>query len=449
MNRNEIIESFLSTKGEDKYEDVLRKAQSYISAHLPKDVDKIEEKQLKEIIERYIIDYSVKCEVTDSIHELTNYLYHDMSGYSFITREKLFEQDGFEELNITAWNNVEMKIYGKTYKTNYSFLSPQHAIDIHRRMLRKTGTVIDDAVPRAIADLGSNIRICAEKYPLVDETVGISSSIRKVSLNVVSPKKLIEGQMLSEEMFRFLRLCLEYGVSMCISGETGAGKTTFAGGLLAMLADRLRIITIEEGSREWDFVIRDENGKPTNSVVHLKTRPSENHGQNITQEQLVADSLRLDPDIIAPGEVRGREAFETMSAANTGHTVVTTLHSNGAIDTPERLVTLAKKAYDMDDKTLFSMEARAFQILVHAEKFADNSRRITQIYEVLGYENGEMKYNPIFEFEIEDNVYDENDKVTVIGKFKRLNPISKKLAQRMLKKGVRRSEILPFLGEVT
>ena len=234
---------------------------------------------------------------------------------------------------------------------------------------------------------------------------------------------------------------------MCISGETGSGKTTLAGCLLAEASQTLRTYTIEEGSREWQFVRTDpESGKILNSVVHTKTRRNEDDStQGIDQEALVKDSLRFDPDIIAPGEIRGREAFEVMGVSNTGHTVITTTHSNGTLDTPERIVTLAKKAFSMDDSTLFGMAARAFPILIHMELGADHKRRVTEIREVTRYHNGEIESTLLWAFDVEDNVYKEDGTCEVKGDWQMLRGISENLQRRLLKKGVSRSEMTPFL----
>ncbi len=445
-NISSIRETMYSTRGEEPYELALRRVQSNIASSLKKSIEDISEGELKEIIEKYITSHGVKCNLTDSVTELTNYIYHDMAGLSFITRDNLFERVGFEEIDVNAWNDVEIVVHGKRAKTDYSFLSPQHALDIHQRMFRKTGTIFNDAQPRATADIGDGIRITALKSPLVDADVAVSSSIRKVNMNIISREKLIEGKAISERMFDFLLLCVKHGIPICISGETGAGKTTLAGCILALAAKTMRIFTIEEGSREWNFVFEDECGRPINSVIHTRTRPNDdNPSQNIDQEALVMLSLRFDPEVIAPGEIRGKEAYETMSVANTGHTVVTTIHSNSTADTPKRIVGLAKKAYDMSDNTLYDMASSAFPILVHTEKLSDNRRRITEIREVTGYEEGKIQSSMLFEFEIEDNIYDNDVCVSVVGDFAQLNPISRELARKLLKKGARRIELEPYL----
>jgi pilus assembly protein CpaF len=444
-NLDSVVNGIFSPLGELPYKQVLPKVQSEVALSLKRQAEDLKEEELKGIIARYLRDHQIKCDLTSSASELTNYIYHDMAGLSFISREKLLEQKDFEELDINSWDDVEMIVKGKRKKTDYRFLSPEHAQDILLRIFRQTETPFDVANPGATADIGSGIRITALRTPLVDERVSVSASIRKVDMTALARKKLV-GTTLTEQMMTFLELCLTHGVSIAFSGETGAGKTSLAGCLLSYAAKTLRIYTIEEGSREWDFVQRDESGRVTNSVIHTRTRPNEKDpAQNFGQEELVKYALRFNPDIIAPGEIRGRESFEVMGVSNTGHTVMTTVHSNGTLDTPERIIGLAKKAYDMTDTTLFTMCARAFPILVHMEKNADLKRRVTEIREVTGCVHGEIQSHLLFQFDIEDNIYEGDTCVRTEGAFRQLKPISQELAKRMLKKGARRSELQQFL----
>lgn len=444
MKQNKTMESGTSALGTLPYLQVLPKVQSEVARSLTRQVDELTEEELKSLISRYLRDHQVKCSLTSDPERLTEYIYHDMAGLSFISREHLFERAGFEEININSWDDVEITTAGKRVKTKFSFLSPQHAIDIHLRMFRKTGTMFDEATPRATADIGNGTRIIALRAPLVDAEVAVSSSIRKVNTATITRDKLV-GDTLTNDMMTFLELCLNHGVSICFSGETGTGKTTLAGCLLAEAAQTLRVYTIEEGSREWEFIQRDENGKVTNSVIHTKTRPNRDPALNIGQEELVKDALRFDPDIISPGEIRGREAFEVMGVSNTGHTVLTTTHSNGTLDTPERIVTLAKKAFDMTDTTLFSMCARAFPILVHMELGPDLTRRVTEIREVTGCDHGEIQSHLLWEYEVQDNIYEGDVCVRVDGNFHQMDTISPGLQKRLLKKGARRSQLESYL----
>ncbi|BDF70324.1 hypothetical protein CE91St41_24490 [Oscillospiraceae bacterium] len=435
-----------SPLGDLPYAQILPRVQAALALSISGSVEELSEADLKDKIERYITDNRIKCSLTADVGGgLVNYIYHDMAGLSFITRDRLFERSGFEEININAWNDVEIVSGGQRVKTDYSFLSPQHAMDIHARMLRKTKTIINDVIPRATADIGGGIRITVEKDPILDEDVAVASSIRKVNVADIGREEQEAGGVLLPEMMDLLLLCAHNGVSMCLSGGTGAGKTTLGGCILSIASRQMRTFTIEEDSREWNF-IRKEGDKIINSVIHTRTKPNkDNPALSITQEELIKDSLRFDPDIIAPGEIRGREAFEVMGVSNTGHTVITTTHSNGTADTIDRIVTLAKKAFDMSDSTLFHMACRAFPLLVHMELGRDKKRRVTEICEVLGYENGMVKSQMLYEFVVEDNIYRDRKCIETVGHFEHLAPISPALAKHMLKKGATRAELKPFL----
>lgn len=448
-NENEVPASrfgaMYSALGDAPYEQILQQVQGAVATAIAGSVDALTERELTDKIVQYITDHGIKCALTADVQVLAHHIYHDMAGYSFISRDALFEREGFEEININAWNDIEVATHGKKVKTDYSFCSPQHAIDIISRMLRKTATVLNEATPRATADIGGGVRLTVLKTPVVDAQVAVATSIRKVNTQTVRKETLLAGKSFTPAMLAFLELCLMHGVSMCISGETGAGKTTLAGCLLQDAARTLRTYTIEEGSREWDFIQKDAQGKITNSVIHTRTRlNTENASLNIDQEALVKDALRFDPDIIAPGEIRGREAFEVMGVSNTGHTVMTTVHSNGTASTPKRIITLAKKAFDMSDATLYDMCCDAFPILVHMEKCPDGCRRVTEIREVTGCEDGKILSQMLFEWMVEDNIYEDEQCVQAVGTFERLASISPELQKHLLRKGARRAELEPF-----
>ena len=306
-DKRNIRDSLFNTYGENKYADVLKRVQSEVSHSLSKDLADFTEKELTQLIYDYIVNNNIKCDLTENAESLANHIYHDMAGFSFITREKIFEIEGFEELNVNAWNNIHIKINGKSRRTNYSFVSPSNSVDIHKRMLAIKNVTLDNATPRATSDIGGNIRLCVSVPPIVDRDVAVSSSIRKVSLTTISLSKLLTRGTLNKDMVDFLVMCVRHGVSICVSGETGSGKTTTLGGILSLVAQKGRMITIEEGSREWDFLVRDDNGTPLNDVVHKLTRPNiENPSLNYDQEFLIKDALRADPAVLAMGEIRGR-----------------------------------------------------------------------------------------------------------------------------------------------
>ena len=275
--------------------------------------------------------------------------------YSFL--KKWIYKPGVEEVNINAYNDIEViESSGRSIKIPDKFSSPQHAIDVIRRMLNACGMVIDDTMPSIVGFLDKNIRISVDKTPIVDADVGVNASIRIVNQQTVSEEKLLNSGSATAEMLHFLTACIRYGVSVCIAGSTGSGKTTIMAWLLSNVPNNRRLITIEEGSREFDLVKRDAQGNILNSVVHLLTRPSENPALNINQDFLLERVLRKHPDVIGVGEMRS--AAESLSAAEssrTGHTVCTTIHSNSCNSTYRRMMTLAKRKYNMDDSILMQI----------------------------------------------------------------------------------------------
>ncbi len=246
--------------------------------------------------------------------------------------------------------------------------------------------------------------------------MGINASIRIVNQQTVSEQKLLDSGSATAEMLHFLMACIRYGVSVCIAGSTGSGKTTIMAWLLSNVPNNQRLITIEEGSREFDLVKRDENGNILNSVIHLLTRPSENPALNINQDFLLERVLRKHPNVIGVGEMRS--AAESLSAAEssrTGHTVCTTIHSNSCNSTYRRMMTLAKRKYSMDDAVLMEIMVEAYPIVVFTKQLEDRSRKIMEILEGEDFRDGQLISHTLYKFEVEDNVTDEKGEIRVVG----------------------------------
>lgn len=250
----------------------------------------------------------------------------------------------------------------------------------------------------------------------MDPDVGINASIRIVNQQTVSEQKLLDSGSATAEMLHFLMACIRYGVSVCIAGSTGSGKTTIMAWLLSNVPNNQRLITIEEGSREFDLVKRDENGNILNSVIHLLTRPSENPALNINQDFLLERVLRKHPNVIGVGEMRS--AAESLSAAEssrTGHTVCTTIHSNSCNSTYRRMMTLAKRKYSMDDSVLMEIMVEAYPIVVFTKQLEDRSRKIMEILEGEDFRDGQLVSHTLYKFEVEDNVSRQGWNVRVVG----------------------------------
>ncbi len=451
-NLNDIFFTPAASEGLT-YEKVLEDVQRYFSENHASTIAEAGEGNtlraaaiLKELMIQYLVKrkYAINGFTTE---ELCARLYEDMAGYSFL--KKWIYRPGVEEVNINAYNDIEVIMNsGRSVKIPDKFSSPQHAIDVIRRMLNACGMVIDDTMPSVIGFLDKNIRISVDKTPIVDPDVGINASIRIVNQQTVSEQKLLDSGSATAEMLHFLTACIRYGVSVCIAGSTGSGKTTIMAWLLSNVPNNRRLITIEEGSREFDLIKRDENGNILNSVVHLLTRPHENPSMNINQDFLLERVLRKHPDVIGVGEMRS--AAESLSAAEssrTGHTVCTTIHSNSCDSTYRRMMTLAKRKYNMDDSILMQIMVEAYPVVVFTKQLEDRSRKIMEIIEGEDYQDGHLLYRSLYKYEVIDNVTDANGEIHVIGHHNRSGQISDTLKKRLLDNGISHKELEEFMGK--
>ena len=446
-NLNDIF--FAPTASEElSYEQILEDVQRYFAENhavaIAGEGDKGGE-LLQELMTQYLVKRRYTVEGL-STEELVERLYEDMAGYSFL-KKWIYLTPGVEEVNINAYNDIEVIMNsGRSVKIPEKFSSPQHAIDVIRRMLNACGMVIDDTMPSIVGFLDKNIRISVDKTPIVDADVGVNASIRIVNQQTVSEEKLLNSGSATAEMLHFLTACIRYGVSVCIAGSTGSGKTTIMAWLLSNVPNNRRLITIEEGSREFDLVKRDAQGNILNSVVHLLTRPSENPALNINQDFLLERVLRKHPDVIGVGEMRS--AAESLSAAEssrTGHTVCTTIHSNSCNSTYRRMMTLAKRKYSMDDAVLMEIMVEAYPIVVFTKQLEDRSRKIMEILEGEDYRDGQLISHTLYKFEVEDNVTDEKGEVHVVGHHRKVGLISDTLKKRLLDNGISNKELAEFM----
>lgn len=449
-NLNDIF--FAQTTNEGlTYEQILEDVQRYFSENHAATIAEAgdgDTKRASSVLKELMVQYLVKRKYTIeglTTEELCEKLYEDMAGYSFL--KKWIYQPGVEEVNINAYNDIEVIMNsGRSIKIPDKFSSPQHAIDVVRRMLNACGMVIDDTMPSVLGFLDKNIRISVDKTPIVDPDVGVNASIRIVNQQTVSEDILLGSGSATAEMLHFLTACIRYGVSVCIAGSTGSGKTTIMAWLLSNVPNNRRLITIEEGSREFDLVKRDENGNILNSVVHLLTRPHENPTMNINQDFLLERVLRKHPDVIGVGEMRS--AAESLSAAEssrTGHTVCTTIHSNSCESTYRRMMTLAKRKYSMDDSILMQIMVEAYPVVVFTKQLEDRSRKIMEIIEGIDYQDGRLIYRSLYKFEVTDNVTDGKGNAHVVGCHRKTGVISDTLKKRLLDNGISHKELAEFL----
>jgi len=396
--------------------------------------------QLKSYIEKYLRDMNYTVDGSTQ-NELVDRIFCEMAQYSILT--KYLGSPDLEEINVNSWNDIALTyLDGSIVKLKEHFHSPQHAVDIIKRLLHHSGMIIDNATPIAQGHLPNNTRITALKEPIVDENCGISTSIRLLHPQVINLKSLVETNFATKEMIDFLCMCIRYGISTVVAGATSSGKTTLLNALLQSIPDNKRIFSIESGSRELSLV-RSNNDKITNNVVHTLSRPSDNHAYDITQENLVVASLRFNPDIVAIGEMRDLEAYSAVEASLTGHTVVSTVHSGSGDAAHIRIALLCQKRFPINFNTSLIQAAQAFPLVVYTHKCENNARKIMDISECEILPTGERKYHTLYRFNITNNTI-ENGKTFINGYFEKPNILSESLKRKLMQYGVPQSELKRF-----
>ena len=197
-------------------------------------------------------------------------------------------------------------------------------------------------------------------------------------------------------MVVLLAVLLRFRVAIFVTGSTGSGKTTRIIWILSTFPNENRIVTIEDGCREFDQVKEDAEENVLNNVFHTVNRVSDDPKQNYDQERLLEFALTCDPDVVCVGEMKSAEAFAAQEAARTGHAVITTTHANSCKATYYRMVTLCTQKYDMGDKTLYNLVTEAFPIVLFVKKLEDNSRRVMEITECEILEDGTRQLHTLY-----------------------------------------------------
>ena len=418
------------------FPEVLKEVQEHITKQYASTL-KDDPEESRELVKAYIQKYleSNQIGVADTEQdELCDLLYGEMTGFSFLSRY-LYRTD-VEEININQWRDVKITYAnGDILPSKEYFNSPQHAIDVIRRMLHKSGMIFDSAHPIVVGHLSNKIRITVMGDGVIDRDKGLSASIRIVNPRKLTKQQLVDYGTATEEMLDFLSTCFCYGVSMCITGATSSGKTTLMSWIASQVAYDKRIVTIEQNCREFDLTVVDENGNVLNNVVHMVTRFSDDPKQNITADKLVVTSLTINPDIILFAEMKDVGSVEAINAANTGHTVMTTIHASSCADTYYRMMTLCKQSSGMDDSTLMGLATKGFPIVAFAKKLEDNSRRIMEISECEYLPDGNRKMRTLYRFNITDNRIVDG-KAKIIGHYEKVDAPSEGLLKRLRENGM-------------
>lgn len=312
----------------------------------------------------------------------------ELFGYGPL--EGLLGDDTVSDILVNSTDYVYVERFGKIERTNVRFESEEHLTQIIERIVSAVGRRIDESSPMVDARLPDGSRVNAIIPPLAID--GPHLSIRKFRTDVLSADDLMGGATLTPPMLAFLRGAVRARLNILISGGTGSGKTTLLNVLSESIPTNERIVSVEDSA---ELKLRQPH------VVRLETRPPNVEGEGrITQRQLVINSLRMRPDRIILGEVRGAEAVDMLQAMNTGHDgSLTTLHANSPRDGLSRLNTMVSMAgLQIPPEAIREQIASAINLLIHITRLSDGNRRITQISEIVGTEGNVVSLQDIFTF---------------------------------------------------
>ncbi|MBO4229503.1 MAG: CpaF family protein [Clostridia bacterium] len=427
---------------ERSYDEVLSDVQSWLVENHAAEIAKTgsDRKQvLLDLIRNYLSDRQITVSGF-STEALIGKLYEYMAGYAFL-RKYLSDPD-VEEIDINAWDDVEVIYSGEhPKKVRESFSSPEQSLALMRRLLTASELTVDSANPSVVGTLEKGIRIAVCVPPVVDEETGVAASIRVVGRRHLSKEDLLRCETVNEPIWLFLNACMQFGPSFCVSGATNSGKTSLLDALLAGIPDNRRIITIEDGSREFDLRRNDRKGRAKNSVVHLLTRRREfSDLPDITQDYLLERVLRMNPDVIAVGEIRAAsECMAVAEASRTGHLCATTIHASSARDTYLRMMTLAKRKNDLSDGMLLRIMAEAFPVIVFLRQLPDGTRKVMEVAEGTVTESGEIHQRTLFRYKVDENISDGNGGLQTKGHFEQCSRPSERILNGFLENGASRS----------
>jgi pilus assembly protein CpaF len=311
--------------------------------------------------------------------------------FGFGPLEPLLRDKTVSDILVNTYKQVFVERAGKLEQVAAAFQDDQHLLRVIDRIVSGVGRRIDDSSPMVDARLPDGSRVNAVIAPLAVD--GPLLSIRRFPAERLTAEDLVTYKALAPNMLEFLRTCVNARLNCLISGGTGAGKTTLLNVLSSFISPRERIVTIEDAA---ELQLRQEH------VVRLETRPANVEGKGaVRQRQLLVNSLRMRPDRIIVGEVRGEEALDMLQAMNTGHDgSLTTVHANTPRDALSRLETMIAMAnVNLPDKAMRQQIASAIQIVVQQARMSDGTRKVTSVSEITGMEGDVITMQEIFRFD--------------------------------------------------
>lgn len=313
----------------------------------------------------------------------------DILGYGPL--ETLLRDRDVSDILVNGYDRVWVEKAGRLTRTNVRFQNDRHLLQIIDRIVSAVGRRVDETSPMVDARLPDGSRVNAIIPPLALD--GPTLSIRRFREQPILPSELVAWGTAPAAVMDVLRGCVVAKLNLLISGGTGSGKTTLLNVLSGFIPDGERVLTIEDSA---------ELRLQQSHVVRLETRPPNLEGKGeVSQRDLVRNALRMRPDRIILGEIRGPEAVDMLQAMNTGHEgSLGTIHANTPRDAVARLETMVGMGMEnLADKTIREMIARAVDVIVQLERLTDGTRRITSVTEIVGMEGNVVSTQEIFKFE--------------------------------------------------
>ncbi|MGA2856277.1 MAG: CpaF family protein [Candidatus Sulfotelmatobacter sp.] len=305
--------------------------------------------------------------------------------------EPLLKDPTISDILVNRFDRVYVERAGRLELTTLSFKDNTHLMQIIERIVSRVGRRVDESSPMVDARLQDGSRINAIIPPLALD--GPCLSIRRFGRDPITARQMIENQTLTESMLELLSALVKGRLNILVSGGTGAGKTTLLNVLSGYIPNSDRIVTIEDAA---ELQLKQEH------VVRLETRPPNIEGKGaVRQRQLVINSLRMRPDRIVVGEVRGEEAFDMLQAMNTGHEgSLTTVHANSPRDALARVENMVSMAnLNIPENAVRQQIAAAIHGVVQIARLSDGTRKVITISEITGMDNGSIAMQDIFSFD--------------------------------------------------
>jgi pilus assembly protein CpaF len=305
--------------------------------------------------------------------------------------EPLLKDHSISDILVNRFDRVYIERAGKIELTGLSFKDNSHLMQIIERIVSRVGRRVDESSPMVDARLADGSRVNAIIPPLAID--GPCLSIRRFGREPITARQMIENHTLTEPMLELLSAMVKGRLNILVSGGTGAGKTTLLNVLSGYIPNSDRIVTIEDAA---ELQLKQEH------VVRLETRPPNIEGKGaVRQRQLVINSLRMRPDRIVVGEVRGEEAFDMLQAMNTGHEgSLTTVHANSPRDALARVENMVSMAnLNIPERAVRQQLASALHAVVQIARLSDGTRKVITVSEVCGMDGDSVAIQDIFEFD--------------------------------------------------